>query len=1215
MSPVPGSFDVGQTGFYIRRANSKILKMKHHSPQRAGVVFGLLLALTLGPAMHGAAFDGNRSEVTEAYIGAATVAKRQAALGGVNELLEVLVDLPGADGGSSGSVSTITLSTAPSVLPEIDVRATSSAATDADLGLLGDPVLLDRTLLEITETIITPRDFQIGSGGAILDTVGTSMLVVDGDFNVDGLLLKIGEGELKLRGNANWDVAPFLAAGRLAGTTANLDTPIEGLKSLPGLSDIPVLRLDQGFDGELDNRIDGAIELRLEGSGDISVSTPDHNFYGAPTTIMRGTLKLVGAGRVSTGDLTITGTGLFDIIDAAIDPFNPESLVVVSNLSGDGHVRMGSNGLTILQTRDTVFENGIEGSGLAANDLGIAVLGNGSDTSSLTFTDRQHYHGPTIISRTRLVFREDGDWASEEFVLSNGILDFSAADVSRSMRSLMSFDYDGEQSQILLGPNDLNVDARDFSYFGGVISGDGGLSVFSSGTLFLTGNNQYNGTTRISRARLVARPYSISDTVINDSELELFEPNDEALPLSAYSGNISGRGRLIKSGDGIVWLRGTNSYTGGTTVEGGVLLGNTDSLQGDITIGTAAGFYQVDDGIYDGAVSGSGALLAFGPGQLTLTGENTHTGGTLFSNKLVVREAANLGAAGSPVSFVGGTLRLEGSLDSTHAFFVAAQGGTLDTNGHAFDLSGSISGTGILRKIGDGTLRLRGEHPGFSGTLALTAGRALLDTRLGGSVRIADDAVLEVAATPATATRLTLTSADSVAHIEGGHVSVTAAHGTYDSRPQHTIISAPAGIIGTFDEVWIDRNDVRAVLGYTATEVVLGIAPVDASFRRFTKSADQMNAVLALEAMTGADSTLARAAVDAVSLLSPEELPLALESIAATSLTGLTQANSYLIDSVTRIVQQRQAAFDDGKLAQVAGTGGIFAASALALALRAPADRPRHGAWARGFGGAGDIDTSDFASSQSLRYGGLVLGYDAALTTNWSAGLLFARSESTLGQDRPYSDAQTETWRLGTYGRWRGERLVVDLAASYLDHDFETARTIVVWPVAERASGAFSGHTWTVRGEAGWSIERGVTWMPYAGLRYTRQRTGGYQETGSQFALRVPSDRETSVRSEFGLRLRIPVVTQQTRKVQTYAYAAWLHEFTGDPVISASLVNDPTAFDLALRGVGSADDAANFGAGVSFSTGGGLRIFAGFDAQIDANREIVGASGGIRYAW
>ena len=575
MSPVPGSFDVGQTGFYIRRANSKILKMKHHSPQRAGVVFGLLLALTLGPAMHGAAF-----------------------------------------GGSSGSVSTITLSTAPSVLPEIDVRATSSAATDADLGLLGDPVLLDRTLLEITETIITPRDFQIGSGGAILDTVGTSMLVVDGDFNVDGLLLKIGEGELKLRGNANWDVAPFLAAGRLAGTTANLDTPIEGLKSLPGLSDIPVLRLDQGFDGELDNRIDGAIELRLEGSGDISVSTPDHNFYGAPTTIMRGTLKLVGAGRVSTGDLTITGTGLFDIIDAAIDPFDPESLVVVSNLSGDGHVRMGSNGLTILQTRDTVFENGIEGSGLAANDLGIAVLGNGSDTSSLTFTDRQHYHGPTIISRTRLVFREDGDWASEEFVLSNGILDFSAADVSRSMRSLMSFDYDGEQSQILLGPNDLNVDARDFSYFGGVISGDGGLSVFSSGTLFLTGNNQYNGTTRISRARLVARPYSISDTVINDGELELFEPNDEALPLSAYSGNISGRGRLIKSGDGIVWLRGTNSYTGGTTVEGGVLLGNTDSLQGDITIGTAAGFYQVDDGIYDGAVSGSGALLAGGIARL-----------------------------------------------------------------------------------------------------------------------------------------------------------------------------------------------------------------------------------------------------------------------------------------------------------------------------------------------------------------------------------------------------------------------------------------------------------------------------------------------------------------------------------------------------------------------------------------------------------------------
>ena len=46
--------------------------------------------------------------------------------------------------------------------------------------------------------------------------------------------------------------------------------------------------------------------------------------------------------------------------------------------------------------------------------------------------------------------------------------------------------------------------------------------------------------------------------------------------------HVGHRRALIKVGTGTLTLTGTNSYTGGTTVSGGILQGNTSSLQGNI---------------------------------------------------------------------------------------------------------------------------------------------------------------------------------------------------------------------------------------------------------------------------------------------------------------------------------------------------------------------------------------------------------------------------------------------------------------------------------------------------------------------------------------------------------------------------------------------------------------------------------------------------------
>ena len=76
---------------------------------------------------------------------------------------------------------------------------------------------------------------------------------------------------------------------------------------------------------------------------------------------------------------------------------------------------------------------------------------------------------------------------------------------------------------------------------------------------------------------------------------------------------------------GTLILTGANSYSGGTTVSGGVLQGKTTSLQGNILNNAAVVFDQGTAGTYAGNMSGSGALTKTGAGTLILSGTNSYT--------------------------------------------------------------------------------------------------------------------------------------------------------------------------------------------------------------------------------------------------------------------------------------------------------------------------------------------------------------------------------------------------------------------------------------------------------------------------------------------------------------------------------------------------------------------------------------------------------------
>ena len=121
-------------------------------------------------------------------------------------------------------------------------------------------------------------------------------------------------------------------------------------------------------------------------------------------------------------------------------------------------------------------------------------------------------------------------------------------------------------------------------------------------------------------------------------------------------------------------------------------------------------------------LSGVGGLSKIGAGTLTLSGTNTYFGGTVINGgTLAVNADANLGNSSGGLAFGGGTLQFLSGFATNRAVTLNAGGGTFDTNGNGATLAGAIFGVGGLTKVGAGTLVLSGIST-YSGSTLVSAG-------------------------------------------------------------------------------------------------------------------------------------------------------------------------------------------------------------------------------------------------------------------------------------------------------------------------------------------------------------------------------------------------------------------------------------------------------------------------------------------------------------
>jgi fibronectin-binding autotransporter adhesin len=122
-----------------------------------------------------------------------------------------------------------------------------------------------------------------------------------------------------------------------------------------------------------------------------------------------------------------------------------------------------------------------------------------------------------------------------------------------------------------------------------------------------------------------------------------------------------------------------------------------------------------------GTISGPGSLTKIGAGTLTLTGNNSYSGGTaLNAGTLAVGSNTALGTGA--LTFANGTTLQAAANGLALANAMTLNGtDTVDTQSNALTLVGTLSGSGSLIKIGAGTLVLTGANT-YTGTTTISAG-------------------------------------------------------------------------------------------------------------------------------------------------------------------------------------------------------------------------------------------------------------------------------------------------------------------------------------------------------------------------------------------------------------------------------------------------------------------------------------------------------------
>jgi uncharacterized protein with beta-barrel porin domain len=724
------------------------------------------------------------------------------------------------------------------------------------------------------------------------------------------------------------------------------------------------------------------------------------------------------------------------------------------------------------------------------------------------------------------------------------------------------------------------------------------------------------------------------------------------------SGTISGGTAILLQAGGTIVNNATGTIEG---IGGGGVGIQTHGAQVDITNSGAISANST------GIIIGAGGTLTNEAGG-TITGgkgvaidATLSSGNTIFSNGGTVNGSVELGAGANTVTLVtGGAIKGDLNLGPNSGNQLILDGPTEETISQA--VTGAISGLGALSVQGgtwiiDENLAAPVSTDVITGTLSLgqtaTLATPALTIQNGGTLtgigtirgNVTNSGVVSPGDPFGTLTiqgNFTQTNS-GIFHLEigglapgdfgvlavtgqatlGGTLQLVRT-GNFHFLPGDKLVFLTANsIAGSFSTIQ-NLNSLSNTIVKTQIVILPGVVELEAIQGDFVTAACNPNSVAVARALNSAVGDPRAAALITFldnqplnqlcadfTLISPEVVASVYDL--AVSLANVQTANlerrlddlrqgSHGFSSSGFTINGSAPSFSEG-LSGPTGSEGKTGP-----AVTAPIPENRWGFFATGLGEFTDVSTADGARGFNLRTGGVTLGVDYRISSNFAIGLTGGYAHTGIdlaGNGSIDVDGGTG----GLYATAFGNGFYVDTSVSGGFSNYDTHRPALLGT----ANGSTDGANLNVLVAGGYDWTQGaLTIGPIASFQYTYVGLNSFTEKGSLAPLKFTDQSVDSIRTALGIKasydLKIGGVL-----IRPEIRASWQHEYddTAYSIVASFANGAGNSFSVVGPKIGR--DSLLIGAGVAVLWNDRISTYVYYDGELArSNYDSENVSAGIR---
>ena len=1138
-------------------------------------------------------------------------------------LIRVLADATG----SAAQNRTVSILNDNSIATDSAVAAVDSATGDITVRVRGDVGYTDiATAIDNLSGFNASVTSSVGDQGytTSIDTPPAASTLTNGVFNVEGNL--VANDTFSNGGHLN------LNNGDLTGVT-----------TLTNTGDI-VVQEDYLLQAGTVNNTTGTINLGSYSAieADTLNNSSTINAEGGAAVTANGTLTnnasgtiIYGLGSTSSNTISDLVSGTNSIVNNGRIDVTQGILKTTGNVSGNGTIALG-NGTTFQSGNNhqtitnsmTLANAGSATFNTAGNNATVsgAVSGNGqfikSGAGNLTLSGSNTFAGPAVVNAGQLTLQGGNAIANSTAVqLNSGTLKVSSAETIGSLATSAG-------TQTILDTTLTSGGNNSTTTSSGTISGAAGLVKQGTGNMTLNNisANTYTGGTTVNGGTL---------TVSTNQQLG--------------TGSVS-----IGTGANLTMGTSTTQTVSGLTNQGTLSLGNSATLNtgsshfinsGTVNAGTSASIVDAGAITNSGAINFSGGLATLSSGTNTIT--NT---GNINLNAGTVLVKGNIAGNGS-INMNNGTTLRSGNANQQIANGIRVNSGTavIDTNGNNVNLTGTITGSGALNKVGAGNLTWVGVN---NGSALINSGVMITSTQSqAGNIQVTNGSgVVFDQGTNGTYSG-SVTGNGSLTKSGAGTVTMTGnsaytggtnvidgtlrvgSHGTGQLQSNvsvgnggtlgggGTIVGnvatqqggriAAGNSIGTLNVTGnlnaggsVVENEMNGTLGdlinVTGTANIAGASLQNQFDPTATYTTRMYRALNAIGGVSGRFSSVSNVNAPSNLLIStyytPNNANVVLTSIsdatlaASTSTSLLSSGQDYLTSIMTQI-----NSYQFGGLGRVAVDNQ---------------QRAERNVWFKGVGYFNDIDAVASTPGYAANTGGGIVGIDRALDDRSHFGIAGGYTLTDLNmRNASKANADINSAHVHLYGAHSFDYVTFSGIGGYAYHDVEAKRNLAGIGTAKgkqeqnEASLNFQ-LTMNPKGDAHSLLPyMGVQWVHLAQNAYTEQGTPGFDMAFNKASV-------DSLRPYVGVGYQHRIVRESGLAATPYLFSRYSHETIMNSNVSNLSINGS---NFTVAGVRPNRSIVGLGGGVNAQVRQNVDWFMNYSIDLGDRGTNQNATGGLGF--